>query len=77
VTDNDPLYVEVLQLIAADLSGEGTLASLADVLTGDLDVLIEESLYRSDVNTHWSNYDFKFGLIKLSLVENILNQVLD
>ena len=73
MTDNDPVNIEILKLIAADLTRKGTLAGLTNVLTGDLDVLIKQSFDRSDVNADWSHNDFQSGLVELRLVQNILD----
>ena len=75
VSDDDPLKIEVLELLSTDFSGEGTVAGLAHVLAGNLDFIVEQGLDRSDMDADWSNNDFKLGLVEVSLVEDIVDEV--
>ena len=52
VADEDPVDVEVFQLLSRDLAGFSTLASLANVLTSHLDIRVQHRLDGGDVNRH-------------------------
>lgn len=77
VTNDNPVDIKVLQLFGADLSGECSLAGLAHILRSDDNIWIGQCFDRGDVHCYWSNDNFDLGIIKLGLVDDIIDEVLD
>lgn len=77
VTDNDPVDIEIFQLVSADFTGESTLSASAHVLTGNLDLSVEQSLHGSDMNGDRSDDNFELIIAEGSLVEDIVDKILD
>jgi len=77
VTDESPFEFEVLDLVGAELSGEGTVLGGADVLGADLDILVEEGLHGSDVEGDWCDHDLDLFLVVLHGVESLGAHVSD
>jgi len=71
VADDDPFDIEVLDLLTAYLSGEGTVGCGAHVLAGDLNFLVQKGFDCAEVHVDWGNNNFNFGGIEISHVEDV------
>ena len=74
VADEDPVDVEVLQLLTRDLAGVSTLASLAHVLTSHLDVGVQQGLDGGDVHRDGRDEHLHLALVEGGLVEHLVDE---
>jgi len=71
VTNQGPLEVEVLHLVGADLTSEGSVLVGGDVLGRDLDGGVKTSLHIGDVERDWSHDDFDVVAAHSQTVESL------
>ena len=71
VTNKGPLKAEVLDLLSRDLSGEGTVATTANVLGSDKHVRVEHGLGGGDVESDRGHDDLNTLSIELESVKGV------
>lgn len=57
MTDECPCYARFLQLVHADLSGEGAVGLVKHILGGDFDTLAEVFAGKKKVERRWGDDD--------------------
>ena len=70
-----PVDTEVFYLLCADLPSLGSFFGCCDVLGAYLNIGVEHGFGRGDMNKHGGYYNFKFGLIKLHFVEDVIDLI--
>jgi hypothetical protein len=73
VTDDNPLDIEIFELLSGDLTGVDGV--MTHILGGHKHVLVQKGLYRSDVDADRSHDHLKSLLVKLSSIQNIVNEI--
>ena len=72
---NDPVDSKILNLLSTDLPSEGSIRHSTTILSTDLNVRIEHSLGRWDMDDHGSDHHFYPVLIELHFVEHFVDHV--
>lgn len=75
VANNDPVDLEILELLGSNLSGICSLTGLTHVLTSDLDVVPGECLDSRNMNADRCNHDLKLARVVLQFVQMVVDEI--